>query len=68
MYWRVVVLATLTAVAIGSLVPLTPLGVSLGMAPPPAGYLVWLVALLAGYGLAANLVKKHYLRHYQTWL
>jgi P-type Mg2+ transporter len=65
---RVVVLATLTAAAIGLLLPLTPLGVGLGMAPPPAGYLVWLVAVLAAYGLAAHLVKKHYLRHYQAWL
>ncbi|PXX06629.1 magnesium-translocating P-type ATPase [Mycolicibacterium moriokaense] len=65
---RVVALATLTAAAIGVLLPLTPLGVGLGMAPPPAAYLVWLVAVLATYGLAAHLVKKHYLRHYQAWL
>jgi P-type Mg2+ transporter len=65
---RAVVLATLTAAAIGSLLPLTPLAVGLGMAPPPAGYLVWLVAVLAAYGLAAHLVKKHYLRRYQAWL
>jgi Mg2+-importing ATPase len=65
---RVVVFAAITAAAIGSLLPLTPLGTGLGMAPPPAGYLVWLVAVMAAYGLAAHLVKKHYLRHHQAWL
>jgi Mg2+-importing ATPase len=65
---RVVVLATLTAAAIGGLLPLTPMGVGLGMAPPPAGYPVWLVAVLVAYGLAAHLVKKQYLRHYKAWL
>src|SRR6476646_8035879 len=65
---RVVVLAAITAAAIGSLLPLTPLGVGLGMAPPPAGYLAWLVAVMAAYGLAAHLVKKQYLRHHQGWL
>jgi Mg2+-importing ATPase len=65
---RVVVFATITAAAIGLLLPLTPLGTGLGMAPPPAGYLVWLVAVMAAYGLAAHLVKKHYLRHHQAWL
>jgi Mg2+-importing ATPase len=74
MPWRgarpahVVVLATLTAAAIGSLLPLTPLGAGLGMAPPPAGYLVWLVAVMAAHGLAAHLVKKRYLRRHQAWL
>jgi hypothetical protein len=38
------------------------------MAPPPAAYLVWLVAVMAAYGLAAHLVKKHYLRRHQAWL
>jgi Mg2+-importing ATPase len=65
---RAVVLAAITAAAIGSLLPLTPLGTGLGMAAPPAGYQVWLVAVMAAYGLAAHLVKKHYLRHHQTWL
>jgi P-type Mg2+ transporter len=65
---RVVVFAAITAAAIGSLLPLTPLGTGLGMAPPPAGYLVWLVAVMAAYGLAAHLVKNHYLRHHQAWL
>jgi Mg2+-importing ATPase len=62
------VFAAITAAAVGSLLPLTPLGTGLGMAPPPAGYLVWLVAVMAAYGLAAHLVKKHYLRHHQAWL
>jgi Mg2+-importing ATPase len=38
------------------------------MAPLPAAYLLWLVAVAAAYGMAAHLVKKHYLRHHRAWL
>jgi P-type Mg2+ transporter len=65
---RVVMFAAITAAAIGLLLPLTPLGAGLGMAAPPPGYLIWLVAVMAAYGLAAQLIKKHYVRRRQAWL
>jgi Mg2+-importing ATPase len=65
---RAVVLAAITAAAIGSLLPLTPLGTGLGMDAAPARYLVWLVVVMVAYGSAAHLVKKQYLRHHQAWL
>ena len=38
------------------------------MIPPPIAYWAWLVAVCAGYGLSARLVKKRYLRHHPAWL
>jgi Mg2+-importing ATPase len=64
----VVILAAIAAAAIGSLLPVTPLAAGLRMAPLPAAYLLWLVAVAAAYGMAAHLVKKHYLRHHRAWL
>ena len=65
---RVVMLAAVAAAAIGSLLPVTPLAAGLRMAPLPIAYWLWLIAVTAGYGLAAHLVKKRYLRHNQAWL
>jgi P-type Mg2+ transporter len=65
---RVVVLAAVTVAAIGSLLPVTPLAAGLRMAPLPIAYWLWLITVTAGYGLAAHLVKKRYLRHNQAWL
>ena len=64
----VVILAAVAAAAIGSLLPWSPLAAGLRMAPLPAAYLLWLIAVTAAYGLAAQLVKTRYLRHYQAWL
>ena len=64
----VVVIAAAAAAAIGLLVPVTPLAAALRMTPPPVTYLVWLLGILAAYGLAAQLVKKRYLRHHRAWL
>jgi P-type Mg2+ transporter len=64
----VVILAAVAAAAIGSLLPWSPLAAGLRMAPLPAAYLLWLIAVTAAYGLAAQLVKTRYLRHHQAWL
>ncbi|MDT5130074.1 MAG: P-type Mg2+ transporter, partial [Mycobacterium sp.] len=64
----VVIWAAVAAAAIGSLLPWSPLAAGLRMAPLPIAYWLWLITVTAGYGLAAHLVKKLYLRHNQAWL
>ncbi|SEO44091.1 magnesium-translocating P-type ATPase [Amycolatopsis saalfeldensis] len=59
---RPLVLAAVTAGLAGLLLPLSPLAEGLMMHPLPGGYLVWLVLVLAGYGLAALLAKRWYAR------
>jgi Mg2+-importing ATPase len=59
---RPLVLAAVAAGLAGLLLPLSPLADGLRMHPLPGGYLVWLVLVLAGYGLAALLAKRWYAR------
>ena len=63
---RPVVLATAAAALAGLLVPLSPLAEPLRMQALPAGYLLWLVLVLAGYALAAQVAKRGYARR-RTW-
>ncbi|WP_445183348.1 magnesium-translocating P-type ATPase [Pseudonocardia sp. Cha107L01] len=64
---RPVLLASLTVALVGLLLPLTALAGPLGMRPLPGGYLLWLAAVLLGYGLAAELAKRLYLRRRLPW-
>ena len=59
---RPLVLAAVAAGLVGLLLPLSPLAEGLRMHPLPGGYLLWLVLVLAGYGLAALLAKRWYSR------
>ena len=63
-----VVLAAVAAAAIGLLLSLSPLAPELRMAAPPITYGVWLLVVTVTYGLAAQLMKKRYLRHNRDWL
>ncbi|ATY12668.1 magnesium-translocating P-type ATPase [Amycolatopsis sp. AA4] len=63
---RPVVLAAAAAALAGLLVPLSPLAGPLRMQALPATYLLWLVVVLAGYALAAQVAKRGWARH-RTW-
>jgi len=65
---RIVVLAAAIAAVVGLLLPVSPLAAALMMTPPPLSYSLWLVVVTAAYALAAQLVKKLYIRRHQTWL
>jgi len=64
----IVVVAAISAAAIGLALPSTPLAAALRLAPPPITYLLWLLAVTATYAVTAHLVKSRYLRHHRTWL
>jgi len=65
---RIVVLAAAIAAVVRLLLPVSPLAAALMMTPPPLSYSLWLVVVTAAYALAAQLVKKLYIRRHQTWL
>ncbi|MCP2257386.1 Mg2+-importing ATPase [Streptoalloteichus tenebrarius] len=65
---RPVLVAAAAVAVLGSLLPISPLADALRMRPLPAGYLLWLVACLLAYGLAAHWVKTRYARRQQSWL
>jgi Mg2+-importing ATPase len=59
---------TLVIMAIGLLIPFSPLGEAVGMVPLPMSYFPWLFATLVSYCLLTQLVKQWYIRRFGTWL
>jgi Mg2+-importing ATPase len=63
------VLALTGAIMIcGIALPFVPLGAKLGLAPLPASYFGWLVAILLAYSALTQLMKGWYIRRFGTWL
>ena len=57
---------TLAAVAVGLLIPLTPLGPLLGFVEPPPGFYVFLVCAVAAYLVLVEIVKRRLYRWVDT--
>ena len=54
--------------AFGIYLPFSPLGEHLGMVPLPLSYFAWLAAILLGYCVLTQLVKRFYIRRFGQWL
>jgi len=65
--WPVVAL-TAAVMAVGCIVPFTPLGEAVGMVPLPLAYWPFLATTLLGYCLLTQVVKRLYLRKFGEWL
>jgi len=63
-----VVLLTTLIMAIGILIPFTPLGAYLGMTGLPLPYFGWLALIVLGYILLAQVVKTIYIKINKVWL
>ncbi|WP_068629005.1 magnesium-translocating P-type ATPase, partial [Cephaloticoccus primus] len=63
-----VILLTAAVMALGCLVPFTPLGAAVGMVPLPLSYWPFLAATLLGYCLLTQILKRLYLRKFGEWL
>ena len=63
-----VLILTGVVIAIGILIPFSPLGASVGLQPLPASYFPWLVATLVGYCALTQVVKTIYIRRFAKWL
>jgi Mg2+-importing ATPase len=61
-------LLTIAIMAVGVLIPFTPLGESIGLVALPASYFPWLLATLLSYCALAQIVKVWYVRKFGTWL
>jgi Mg2+-importing ATPase len=57
---------TLAAVAVGLLIPLTPLGPLLGFVEPPPGFYVFLVCAVAAYLVLVEIAKRWLYRRLDT--
>jgi Mg2+-importing ATPase len=63
-----VMFLTGTVMAIGIVIPFSPLGASLGFAPLPLGYFPWLVVTLLSYCVLTQTIKTLYIRRFKKWL
>ena len=63
-----VVAATTLVMAIGILIPFTPLAGVLSMVPLPFAYFPWLIGLLVAYSLTTQFVKNLYIKKFGDWL
>ncbi len=63
-----VVLLTTVIMAIGILIPFTPLGLYLGLAALPLPYFGWLGVIVLGYILLAQVMKTLYIKINREWL
>jgi P-type Mg2+ transporter len=63
-----VLILTGVVIAMGILIPFSPLGASVGLRPLPATYFVWLVATLVAYCALTQVIKTIYIRNFAKWL
>ena len=60
-------LTTVIIMAVGIIIPFSPIGANLGMVPLPGSYFYWLVATLISYCILVQIVKAWFIRRFQ-WL
>lgn len=68
--WATAPVLALTSLimAIGILIPFSPLASSLKMVPLPLSYFPWLLAILVAYCILMQSVKSWYIRKFDQWL
>ncbi len=62
------ILSSAVLMALGVWLPYTGLGRDIGFSPLPGVYYLWAAAILMGYCLAAQGVKRLYIRRFRSWL
>ena len=63
-----VLLLTGTIMAIGIAIPFSALGSAIGLVPLPLAYFPFLIAILLGYCVLTQLVKRWYIARFEAWL
>ncbi len=65
---RPVLIVAAAVASVGLILPISPLAAPLHLHPLPMGYLLWLLACLLVYGVAAHLTKAAFIRRHRAWL
>jgi Mg2+-importing ATPase len=61
-------LSTFGVILVGAIIPLSPIGHSLGMQSLPGAYFLWLLLILLSYMLLSQLIKGWYIKRFKSWL
>ena len=62
------IVSSLLVVAVAIVAGFTKLAIGIDMMPLPVSFAPWLVLILAGYAMFAQLIKKFYIKRYKEWL
>lgn len=65
---RPVMLMTALIMALGLVIPFTGFGSYIGLVPLPASYFVWLIGILLAYSALTEIVKRIYIKRFDSWL
>jgi len=63
-----VIALTASVMAIGIVLPFSPVGAQLGLVALPLSYFAWLAAILLSYCTLTQVVKRFYIRRFHQWL
>lgn len=63
-----VIALTASIMAIGIVLPFSPVGAQLGMVPLPLSYFAWLAVILLSYCTLTQIVKRFYISRFHQWL
>ena len=64
----IVFVTAMVLLAIGVALPYTALGTAIGFVPLPLHFYYWLTAILLGYVLLAQVLKRWYIKRFGSWL
>jgi len=65
---RPVLIMTGLIMVIGLIIPFTTFGINIGMQPLPLVYFPWLIITLVAYCVLIEIVKRWYVKRFNTWL
>lgn len=63
-----VLLMTAVIMIIGVVIPYTSFGAFIKLAPLPGSYFIWLIGILIAYSLLVELVKRIYIKRFDSWI
>ena len=63
-----VLLMTAAVMALGVAIPFTSFGAYLGFVPLPPKYFLWLAGILVSYSILTELVKRLYVKKFDSWI
>lgn len=63
-----VLIMTAVIMALGLIIPFTAFGAYIGFVPLPPSYFIWLIGILIAYSLLTEIVKRWYIRKFDSWI
>ena len=63
-----VFIMTIIIIGLGIIIPFTGFGAFINLVPLPANYFIWLVGILIAYSLTIEVVKKWYIKKFNSWI